>query len=79
MNKDLLASSFASALGNSLHRSETESALRGTLSLTFRDADINPLDFDCSQNMEKVMFGHPELMFIVKLSCWKHTRFLKFL
>ena len=35
--------------------------------LPFRDADINPLDFDCSQNMEKVMFGRPELMFTVKL------------
>ena len=31
MNKDLLASSFASALRNSLHRSETESAQLGTL------------------------------------------------
>jgi len=32
--------------------------------LPFRGADINPLDFDCSQNMEKVMFGRPELMFV---------------
>ena len=35
--------------------------------LPFGDAYINPLDFDCSQNMEKVMFGRPELMFTVKL------------
>ena len=31
MNKDLLSSSFASVLRNSLHRSETESAHLGTL------------------------------------------------
>jgi hypothetical protein len=35
--------------------------------LPFRDADINPLDFDCSQNMDKVMFGRPVLIFTVKL------------